>query len=83
MPGRSRERWARVRSQTRFISGGALNRVGLALVGYFVSFLNNDVVCDPIYGIVILFDSVPTRFCLGTWQMLLSSPILVMWKSNC
>jgi hypothetical protein len=28
-----------------------------------------------------LFDSVPTRFCLGTWQMP-SSPLLVMWKSN-
>ena len=29
-----------------------------------------------------LFDSVPTRSCLGTWQTMLSSPLLVTWKSN-
>jgi hypothetical protein len=30
----------------------------------------------------LLFDSVPTRFCLGTWQTVLSSPLLVTWKIN-
>ena len=29
-----------------------------------------------------LFDSVPTRFCLGTWQTVLSSPLLVTWEIN-
>jgi hypothetical protein len=42
-------------------------------------FLRSDL---QYYNIVVLFDSVPTRFCLGTWQTLLSSPLLVMWKSN-
>jgi hypothetical protein len=54
-----------------------------ALVGSLHSFqLNAHFVCDPIYFSVLLFDSVPTRFCLGTWQTVLSSPLLVMWKSN-
>jgi hypothetical protein len=39
--------------------------------------------CVPINHLVrFLFDSVPTRFCLGTWQTMLSSPLLVSWKSN-
>jgi hypothetical protein len=41
---------------------------------------------DPIkhqYSFLhLLFDSVPTRFCLGTWHIVLSSPLLVTWKSN-
>lgn len=49
------------------------------------SLLNNAQFLRPdlqYHSIVVLFDSVPTRFCLGTWQTLLSSPLLVMWKSK-
>lgn len=75
--------------QTRFISGGASNPVWpgvgrlITSASFFSSerhsFLRSDL---QYYSIVVLFDSVPTRFCLGTWQALLSSPLLVMWKSN-
>jgi hypothetical protein len=37
---------------------------------------------SSIILIRFLFDSVPTRSCLGTWQTMLSSPLLVTWKSN-
>ena len=95
MPGsrgeESREVDTRVgfETQTRFISGGASNQVWPSVCRLSsVSFPNTHFIfvaifcCDPIYSIDVLFDSVPTRFCLGTWQTLLSSPLLVMWKSN-
>jgi len=90
------ERWTRVFDSdrvARFISGGASNRV-MPGVGRFrfslttLKFQHSNFFAirfTVLYYstvIVILFDSVPTRFCLGTWQTLLSSPLLVMWKSN-
>src|SRR5712672_2495903 len=84
MPGSRGEVDTRV--QTRFISGGASNREwpgvshSLSVIRLFHSLTT--IIFTIRFTVLVLFDSVPTRFCLGTWQMLLSSPLLVMWKSN-
>lgn len=74
---------------TRFISGGASNQGWPSVCRLSsVSFPNTYFISVAIFvairftSIDVLFDSVPTRFCLGTWQTLLSSPLLVMWKNN-
>jgi|SRR5216684_4537411 len=88
MPGSRREVWTRVSdSDRRRVSFRAELQIVVACLLSSVAFFqpNTHFVCDPIIVVLfcsVRFDSVPTRFCLGTWHALLSSPLLVMWKSN-
>jgi hypothetical protein len=72
------------RAELQIECGPSFRFVG-RLTSVSSSLLNNAQFLRPdlqYHSIVVLFDSVPTRFCLGTWQTLLSSPLLVMWKSK-